>query len=297
MASFSKMAVWPVGYFRAYSSWLLRNRRAVAGRLKAIEAELARIGDITVIYRTEEKDGNTVATEERVGFGVTKNSSLERLVRAYIANGGNPLDISPFLKPNSREVIPEDGDVAAKTKDIYPFGGLMAPMSANPDEPLPIAGKDTGYGANRGGFMPSDGYDPGRQGGKVNRGSWDSDLFVRYMHQMRSWANQDIKERVQEIEARILKLCDLHEQLEKERDYVLKQAFGGALSGGLSKPLDENLFDGGLRVQVIVQDFYNLLYETDETGKVTAYKANDNAKLLPFTFEDAPSEVTRFPLG
>jgi hypothetical protein len=262
--------------------------------MKALDAEIARIGEISVVYRTEEQDGNIRATEERIGFTVTKNTSLERLIRAYIANGGNPLDISPFLHPE-RQIILENGS-ESKIKEVYPFGGITAPMSANPDEPLPIAGKDSGRGSFKGGYIRGDGYAPGRQGGRMSPGAWDSDLFIRYMHQMRSWANQDIKERVQEIEARIIKLCDLREQLVKERDQVLVQAFGGAITGASLGGFDENLFDGGLRVQVMVQDFYELLYPTDEEGKVTAFKGNNNVGLLPFTFEDTPSEL-RFPLG
>lgn len=294
MASFSKMGVWPVGYFRAYSSWLLRNRRTISARLKALNAEILRIGTITVTYRTFSQDGSTYATEDRIGFSVTKNSSLERLVRAYIANGGNPLDISPFLYPDSVEVLSEDGDEDAKIKERYPYGGITAPMSANPNEPLSIAGADTGYGANPGGFIRSDGYTPARQGGRLSPGQWDSDTIIKSMHQIRSWANQDIKERVQEIEARIIKLCDLGEQLKKERDEVLVQAFGGVLPG--LNTFDENRFEGNMRVQVIVQDFYELLYETDDSGTVTAFRANDKVGLLPFTYEDKPSEL-RFPLG
>lgn len=294
MASFSKMAVWPVGYFRAYSSWLLRNRRTIAARMTALNVEIARIGLVTVYYRTEEQDGNIKATEERIGFAVTKNSTLERLCRAYIAAGGNPLDISPFLYPDSVEVIEETPDGVVRTKEKYPHGGVIAPISANPNEPLPKAGEDTGFGAYRGGQVRSDSYYPSRQGGRVSRGAYDSDTIVRYMHQIRSWANQDIKERVQEIEARIIKQCDLREQLVRERDEVLIQAFGGTLTGLGS--FDESRFAGDLRVQVLVQDLYHILYDTEEDGKVRAFQANDQVGFLPFTFEDTPSEL-RSPLG
>lgn len=296
MASFSKMAVFPVGYFRATSSWLLRNRRSVAARIRAINAELERIGFVTVTYRTEEKDGSIWATEDRTGFAVTKNSSLERLCRAYIANGGNPLDISPFLHPDGTEVISENPDGTANVKETYPYGGIIAPISANPNEPLPKEGSTTGFESDRGGFIRSDGYDPGRQGGRKSRGDYDSDTIVRYLYQIRSWADQDIKERVQDIEARIIKLCDLQEQLLTERDEVLVQAFGGdnVLSG--VGPLDEDRFPGELRVQALIQDMYVMLYRTDEDGAVGSFRGNDNIGFLKFTFDDKPSEL-RFPLG
>lgn len=295
MASFSKMAVWSVGYFRSYSSWLLRHRRTIAARLKAIDAELVRIGSVTVIYRTVNQDGNIRATEERIGFKVTKNSSLERLVRAYIANGGNPLDISPFLHPESVEVTSEGDQV--KIKESYPHGGILAPMSANPNDPLPIKGVDSGYGADPGGWIRSDDYLPGRQGGRISRGDPTNETVIKAMHQMRSWANQDIKERLQDIEARIIKLSDLAEQLTKERDEVLVQAFGGALVGAGLGSFDENRFPRNLQVQVLVQDFYDLLYETNESGgKEQSYKASNEVGFLPFTFDTKPSEL-RDPLG
>ena len=83
MASFSKLSTWPVGYFRAFSSWLLRNRRDVAARVQVIGADLARIGDIKVFYRAvEDGNGNVRRTEERVGFSVVAGTTLERLVQA-----------------------------------------------------------------------------------------------------------------------------------------------------------------------------------------------------------------------
>ena len=293
MASFSKMAVWPIGYFRAYSSWLLRNRRTISARVRAINAELTRIGFVTVTYRTEKKAGGTKATEERIGFAVTKDSNLERLCRAYIANGGNPLDISPFLSPDSVEIVEGPGG-SVQIQEQHPHGGLIAPMSAEPNEPLSRKGDDSGFGADRGGWIRSDSYYPARQGGRLSRGNYDSDTIVRYMHQIRSWANQDIKERVQDIEARILKQCDLREQLIRERDEVLVQAFGGAMTG--LGAYDENRFSGDMRVQVLVQDIYSLLYETKDDGTVKAFRANKQVGFLPFAFEDKPSEL-RFPLG
>ena len=97
MASFSKMSFFPPGYFRAFSSWLLRERRDVASRINTLNAEIERIGFVQVEYRQiVNPDGSYAVTEERMGVSVTPNSTLEKLVQAYIANGGNPLDISPF---------------------------------------------------------------------------------------------------------------------------------------------------------------------------------------------------------
>ena len=296
MASFAKMGVWPVGYFRSYSSWLLRNRREVAARIATINAEVIRIGMVTVSYQTEkDAEGNIRATEDRAGFTVTKNSSLERLIRAYVAQGGNPTDISPFLHPDATEVIEEkeDGTFIVSEKD--PYGGIIAPRSVDTNDPVPKQGERTGYEQGSGGMPRHSGYAPARQGGRIDRGAYDSNTIVRYMHQMRAWANQTIKERVQDIEWRIIKLCDLREQLERERDDVLMQAFGGALIG--LSTFDEDRFTPSFRVQSMVQDMYEVLYEKDADGFVSNFKARQDLSFLRFTFEDTGSETMRDSKG
>ena len=296
MASFTKMGVWPAGYFRSYSSWLLRNRREVSARIATINAEVIRIGHVTVSYRTEkDADGNIKATEDRTGFTVTRNSSLERLIRAYIANGGNPMDISPFLHPDSTEVLDEREDGAFIVSEKYPYGGVIAPRSVDTNDPVPKKGETTGYDQSRGGMPRHSGYAPARQGGRVDRGAYDSNTVVRYMHQMRAWANQTIKERLQDIEWRIIKLCDLREQLERERDDVLMQAFGGALVGVAS--FDEDRFTPSLRVQNLVQDMYEVLYEKDADGSVRGFKPRQDIAFLRFSFDDTGSEILRDSRG
>ena len=293
MSSFDKLSVWPVGYFRAYSSWLLRNRRSIASRIATLNAELERIGQLKVTYRSVTVDGQARKTEERVGITVTHNSSLGRLVQAYIAGGGNPLDISQFMYPDCVDVLEVDGEGNTKSSEVYPHAGVFAPMSSNPNEPTQ-SGEKTGYGPYQGGFIRTDRYFPARQGGRTSSGAYDADSIVRTMHQMRSWANQEIKERLQDVEWRIVKLADLREQLVQERDEVLAQAFGGSLDPMGS--LDKARIDPGLLMQNLVQEMYNLLYETDVSGKVTSFQANANVPFLKFTFPDLPSE-NRDPLG
>lgn len=288
MGSFSKMSVWPVGYFRACSSWLLRNRRELKFRVDAITAELYRIGKIQVVYNVG-KDG--IMTEERKGISVTEGSSLERLVQAYIANGGNPLNISSFMYPDSTQVA-QDPTGATKVTHQYPHGGVLAPMSANPNDPLE-GENETGYGSHRGGYIRSDKYYPARQQGRTSQGAFDADSVVRHMHNIRSWANQTIKERLLEIEARIIKLSDLAEQLTQERDEVLVQAFGGVLDG--LGTFDEARFDPALRVQSLVNDISQTIYEINPDTTIVADRHRPDA-YLPFTFPDLPSDSAA-PLG
>jgi len=294
MASFAKLCVWPVGYFRAYSSWLLKNRREVAARINVLTAEIDRIGFITVEYGKEEgDDGSVFRNEQRMGIRVTEGSSLGLLLRAYIASGGDPLNISPFMYPNTSQVSSISGVDEPVVKEKYPHGGVVAPISSSP---LGSEATETtsGFEPDPGGNIRMESYYPARQGGKIDPGSYDHDAVVRTMHHIRSWANQDIKERVQDIEWRIIKLCDLREQLIKERDEVLVAAFGGAVSG--VGPLDEEQFDPGLRMQYLIQDMYELLYEIDETGGAV-YRAKDDVQYLQFTFPDTAAEAVRDPLG
>jgi hypothetical protein len=289
MSSFSKLSVWPVGYFRAYSSWLLKNRRDIARRISVINAEIERIGTVKVDYQSVESNGETRKTEQRTGITVTPGSSLGRLFRAYVAMGGDPLSISPFAYPESTALTEGGTTQEVKVQEEYPHGGVAAPRSAAPNEPV-STDQDPGWGAFPGGYLETDAYYPARQGGRLDPGSYDHDGVTKSMQQIRGWASQEIKER-QNLEWQIMKLCDLREQLVQERDDTLVQAFGGAVTG--VGPLDTTRFDESLLVQNIVQDMYALLYETDDTGRTTSFSPNSQVPFLQFTFPNVPSEVGR----
>jgi len=241
-------------------------------------------------------------TEERLGFSVTEGSSLARLVQAYIVNGGNVFDISPFWMPDKTKILGRDGAGKAIRAEKYPHGGLLAQKSAEVNEPLPQKATDddgtevivrTGFGGYPGGQVETDSNLQFRLGTRAPVGHHD---VVTTMRKMRDWANQDIKERLNNIEWRIVKQMDLREQLEKERDELLVQAFGGALEG--LRGLPSKGFNPGLTVQSLVQDMYEILYEMDEaTATVKAFRAGPDIEMLDFAVEDVSSEVTRDPLS
>lgn len=280
------MAEWPVGYFRSYSGWLLRHRRTVPPRVSTLNAEIQRIGFIKVDYRTVSTTDGDIKSEEKTGFSVTAGSSLEKLLQAYIANGGNPLSISGFMHPMST-TMNVDTDGEGTKFEQYPSSGVVFPMSADPNDPLPSS-KDTGYGASHGGMLNTHQDYSTRQGSRVSPGAYDHSSVVKTMHQMRAWANQDIKE-LNDMEARIIKLCDLREQLIHERDVVLVQAFGGVLTG--VQDLDTERFDANLLVQNIYQDMANLVFKPtpDGAGLIPTHKDDE---FLPFTFPSVPAEFT-----
>lgn len=303
MSSFSKLSRWPVGYFRAYSRWLLNQRREIPARVALINAEVERIGFITVAYRGEKaEDGSVTLTEERLGFSVPEGTTLARLVQAYIAQGGNPFNISPFWMPGRTKVIGLDGDGNPIRVEQYPHGGIMSLKSASPGDPHPVVVTDddgeevvitSGFGGYPGGQPNSEEFNYAtRLGTQAPLRNHD---MVMVMRKMRDWANQDIKTKLQDIEWRIVKQMDLREQLEFERDEILVQAFGGALDGVAGMATQR--FNPDLSVQSKVQEMNELLFEMGDDGTVTAYRANADVDTYDFAFEDLPSEVGRDPLG
>jgi len=266
----------------------------VSKRISVINAEVERIGVVKVEYQAVEVNGETRRTENRTGLYVTPGSSLGRLFRAYVARGGDPLSISPFTYPESTAMLEGGPQQEAKVAEEYPHGGVVAPKSAAPNEPL-STDQDPGWSGHPGGYLETDAYFPARQGGRTDPGAFDHEGVVKSMRQIREWANQDLKE-LQNLEWQIVKLCDLREQLTQERDDVLVQAFGGALDG--VGPLDPTRFDESLMVQNVIQDMYRLLYDTDDAGRVTSFSALDSQiDFLKFTFEDVASEQGRTMLG
>lgn len=303
MSSFSKLSRWPVGYFRAYSRWLLNQRREVPARVAVINAEIERIGFITVAYRgVTAENGSVRLSEERLGFSVPEGTTLARLVQAYIVQGGNPFDISPFWMPGRTKVIGFDGEGAPLRVEQYPHGGLLAPISASPGEPYPVTQRDdageevvlkSGFGGFPGGQVDSPEFRTAARLGKQT-GLRDHDIVLT-MRKMRDWANQEIKTKLQDLEWRIVKQMDLREQLEFERDEMLTQAFGGVLGGAPPQPTRR--FNPNMSVPSLIQDMNELLFEVGEGGEVIAYRANADVDFLDFAFEDLPSEVGRDPLG
>lgn len=305
MPSFSKMGIFPVGYYRAISSWLLRERRDVVARVVTLEAEMKRIGVVRMKYRKIQQGESILATEQRIGFSVTAGSSLHRLVQAYIATGGNPFNISGFLRPESTTAEPlEDGNVAVSQDN--PGGGVLSARSAEYNEPYyegPKDGSDipeqTGQEGHPGGYVgtdlgPSHRYNPARLGGRLDRGGWDSGTVNRVMHDTRKWANKEIKSRLQDKEWQILKLSDCYEQLRMERDFMLLEAFAGQLTD--FPEMDEDKFDPTRLCQNVIADMYTLLFDVSDSGIPTGFKANPEIGHAVFAFEDVP-EDSAGPMG
>jgi len=277
------------GAYRAFRTFVLNQRRDVVARLTTINAELARIGEIQIVYEVSDSNPNSV-TERRLGFNVTPNTSLEHLVRAYIAQGGNPFDISMFLTPDSVEVVesdtpgnrPEGSGVdttpSSSFRDTQPYGGIASSQSTDP-----LAG-----GLYTGGWLPMWRYPPRRFGNTVSYTAASADM-TRTVHAARGWVTQEIKTLRNDLEARIIKLMDLREQLKKERDELLPTAVGGCIPD-LHWSAEE--FSTSHNVATIVDQFDAVFYPEvlpDGSRDFTRPRITGPNPSDPMLLDDAPN--------
>lgn len=276
--SFGFLGTFRQTQWRCFRQFLLSERRVVNARLAYIDAQIQRIGEITVFYErrggvTESVEGRletaTQVTERRTGFHVSEGSSLHKLVQAYIAQGGNPCEISLFLRPDhvlwQSDKDPEDDPSVDPTVSLddeevpgalneQPGFGVVAPESDN---------RGLG-GPDKGGWLKWGRY-PFRRAGRIIDLS-EADQQIAYQVDFaRRWANPTIQERRNNLEARIIKLMDYREQLENEREAVLVQALGGTVEG---LPLgDPRQFQPDLHTARIVNSIDRILYNSVPVGR------------------------------
>ena len=255
--SFGGLSFIRQGAWREYRRFILNQRRDVLARINTINAELNRIGSVRILYERDASNTNRM-TERRIGLDVTPNTSLERLLRAYIAQGGNPLDISMFLTPDSvevRETTAEPRPDSTETDSVpgeavaetQPYGGLAYSQSTDP-----LSG-----GLYTGGWLPLWRYPPRRFGNTTSYTAQGADM-ARTMNATRKWVTQEIRTLRNDLEARIIKLCDLREQLTLERDEIIPQAVGGSAPGVVWS--DDGSFASTHNVTAIVDRIDSVFY-------------------------------------
>ena len=269
--SYGWLGTFRQGSWQSYRSFILNERRDAEKRAAVIEAELSRIGEIVVFYASSmNEDGTTAVTEQRVGMTISPGTSLEKLMQAYVAQGGNPFDISLFLMPDTTILLADGSE-----QDQYPYKGIIAPQSDAYTIGL----------VYKGGYLPLKKYLPARTGGRVEL--MDS-TTATHIDRSRRWTAQALREKVHDIEARIIKLCDLREQLLKELD-ALTAAMGG-ISPGFPL-LDDSIFDSDVSVAKIVSYIDSIFYEKDDTGTPDFTKENtEGLKPFPFLMSDISPE-------
>lgn len=262
--------------WRQLRNWLLNERRTVDARIRYINAELQRIGQITVFYQvTEDTIQNPDGTievirnvsEKRSAFLVSPGSSLEALVQAYIMQGGNPCAISMFLEPDEVEFqTTEDPDEDPSVDQNELFNDKVVP-STPPDQPgYGVIGVQSGdsYGVGgiyRGGYTNTSKNAFQRIGRIINLSDANAKISG-YVENARRWANQNIQE-LNLLESKIIKLMDLREQLIQERDELLVQACGGVVEELPEQP-DPNRFHQGLHLSRVVAMFDGVFYQKNE---------------------------------
>ena len=231
--SFGWNCMFRKGQWLEFRRFVLLQRQNVGYRINHINKEINRIGEIRITYEKVGEGEDQVCTEKRVGLEVDVNSALGKLLKAYIAQGGNPFDISMFLRPDSydwveRETEPSEEqsvitDAQGNPQNVYksydqPYGGVLYPRTATAEESEQI---DTS------GWLPVLKFPGWRLGGSNKSIYPRADQIGGVIYHARKWATQEISHLRNSLEARIIKLCDLREQLMLERDDILFNALSG----------------------------------------------------------------------
>ena len=265
--------------WKSFRDWVLRERGAVSRRLSVINAELNRIGRITVFYRSRNQEIRTLegsireqetVTEEREKFTVSKGSSLEKLVQAYIASGGNPMSISLWLQPDEILWTGSEDPTNLASNDPNELFTDVGSESQPPSQPYSgvyyNASTDSyDVGGRYPGGIPISITSTTRLAGKYIDEADAGAKIAILMDWSRRWVRQEIAE-MSGLEAKILKLMDLREQLMFERDTLVQQAVGGSVPDYLDPP-DADRFARNLHLTELVRQMDSVFYETDENGE------------------------------
>ena len=237
MPSFSYMDTFREGQWRAFRRFILQERRSVSSRERVIRAEMARIGKVGLLYATDPTTGAITQTRDGIVIEGSMNCSVGKLVQAYVALGGNPLDISLFLWSNDA-TLPGKGFA-------YPKGHTYSMQSAVGDNDSNI---------NK--------YKPSRVGGTRETGS---EIMTSKMDLARRWVRQEMYQKRILIEERILKLSDLYQQFEEELT-AMTQATAG--DGIRTVRYDPDMFQNSHSVPVVVYEFDSTFRVAESDGRV-----------------------------
>lgn len=273
--SFGWLGQFRLGAWRELRDFVLNERRDLPAQLEYIRAELTKIGKITVLYNRsfDQATGDIRVTEERQGFTVTPGSSLEKLVQAYVALGGNPLNISQFFEPDRTVVTNTDNQGQVTTGEEHPFGGVVYPLSAEYNEPLNSSGEYPG------GKVPLVKYPPNRVGSRKDTDA-DAEASVNWMSELRRPVEKEIDYKLHRLKYLVQKLMDAREQLFKRREELLAQSFGGVSNTAFG--FDPERYSVNLRVPAIVNLYDRIFYEADSVTDVVDLNSVNTASLAQY---------------
>ena len=284
--SFNWTMLFREGSWLEFRSFALKQRQNVQLRFDTIDHELTKIGKVSITYQRDPNNPLKM-TERRLGINIKPDTTLAKLLQAYVAKGGNYFDISMFLKPDSYTVVEtegQDGETVNAIKENQPYTGVISPSSGDA-----ISDKVDTTG------VTDVWKDPARKLG--DKGTlWDEDstkLVGDRIIYARSWIQQEIKQLRNELEARILKLCDLREQLLIERNEIILTAIAGTTAG---TEFDPEAFIEDFHLSKIVYaldtDFYEM--KEDGTADFTKPKQGRGSKQFANLLEDAPTGEEKY---
>ena len=287
--AFNWLGTFRTGAWKVYRNFVLNEQRDILNRIKVLDVELSRIGQISILYKTVDtsvRDDIKVLSsksEERLGFVISPvTSSLAKLIQAYIALGGNPFDISMFLEPQIsatakppafKAEFDENNNLVGYIEN-QPYGGILWPIESKTGE----------LGISTGGWLPLWRYPPRKFGNTLNYAEENSKLG-RTVEPSRRWVDQTIRFKRDNLENQIVKLMDLREQLTRERDEVFAQ-----VSGGVIPTLEfTDFFFEGARLPRIINLIDQAMYDLDEDGVVNLNAPRKSSIDPPFPscLEDA----------
>src|SRR6056300_1883761 len=97
--SFNWTMLFREGSWLEFRDYALNQRKNVQARFDTIQYELRRIGSVSITYaRSNPDELSSKMTERRLGVTIKTGTTLAKLMRAYVARGGNFFDISMFLE-------------------------------------------------------------------------------------------------------------------------------------------------------------------------------------------------------
>jgi len=240
---------------------MLEERRDASNRWEVLNAERERIGEIKIYWEVDE-DG--YATENRIGFEVgPEGSALEKLVRAYVVMGGNPLDISYFMSPNDvpfKNNSPEE--VEESDGHSSPGRGMLTP--------LPIKYSFDTANTDRDGTLLA--YRESRGAGAII--AVKEVQILRMTNQARNWIKQEIHFKRTKMEEQIIKLMDLREQLDKESLAILWATYGDMLNE--DDVYDSERFTDGMCAGSVAY-FFDSIFRIPEEDNTVNYNNSAEA--------------------
>jgi hypothetical protein len=270
--SFNFVGIFRVGSYKVFRRFVAHELRDAESRLEVIRAELTRIGSIEIVWEKTQDDTFIIpldaeddedieqipverVSERRVGLIVDGPlTTIGKLCQAYIAQGGNPFDISMFMDPVEGMGTADDTGTESEFKIVWkhPSGGIAYPRTR----------EDIGGGSFQdGGGKMSINKDP-----KLRLGdgiSWDKaeDYTGHYIAKAREWITQEVREKRNDLEWRIIKQMDLREQLRTEMDHLIYRAANGMFA---ETTPDNESQDMGLSVPAILHHIDDIIFAKSE---------------------------------